>query len=160
MESDFTRGGRTALHDFNFLDHVKLLKVVIFQTAVIVDTYPHSVWRRTRGSGSLQMICLRPQRPQHRFRHFYHQIQPCYLTTLPQRHMSSTPPGLLKFLESSLRRLLLAPKFGRKGRRRISRSLMSFLPSILKNPCAKSNHMGLDEAPQTSLQPYLMQYVT
>ena len=69
--------------------------------------------------------------------------------------MSSTP--LLKFLKP--RQLLLAPKFGRKGRRKITHCQMSFLPSILKNPCAKSNHVGLDEALSTSLQLYLMQYM-
>ena len=45
--------------------------------------------------------------------------------------------------------------------KRTSRCLMSFPPSTLKNLCAKNrnNHMGLDEAPQTNLQPSSMRYV-
>ena len=69
--------------------------------------------------------------------------------------MSSTP--LLKFLKP--RRLLLAPKFGRKGRRKITHCQTFFLPSIPKNPRVKSNHMGLDEALPTSLRLCLMQYM-
>ena len=104
-----------------------------------------SAWRRTQSSGSL-------------------------LTYL---HFLSSSSALISYNFTTTlyalepKRLLLAPKFGKKGRKKTSHCLMSFPPSTPKNLCAKqkkkkknrNSHMGLNEAPRTNLQQSSMRYV-
>jgi len=102
----------------------EITKCSNFQTTMTsLNIFLYGVELKVQRSGSLLTICLRHQHPFPHTLVFYHQIQLWYPTTSPQRRMPSTLP--------EHKRLLLAPKFGRKGRKKTSHSLMTFPPKGL-----------------------------